>query len=570
MLTIAVNPGFALILGAIAALALPKTLRGWLMLASAIAAIVLTFAPHLGVYHGFRQIGLDVVQFRLDELSRTFGLAFGFGAVLVAIASGDRRNRYEDCAILLLAGGAATAVFAGDLITFVGATELCSVAGAWIVLAAGGSASSTAGIRFLIWQGLGGLLLLCGVAFHLAEGFNIEFAPLPADSVGGGFLFAGLFIKVGAPLAHVWFKDAVSSASPVGAAALCAFTSNVALYAFARGFAGEAVLAPIGAAMAVLGVLYALAEDDLRRAVAYSLIAQTGLALAAIGAGSPLALAGATTHAFTLVLVYSLLLFAIGAVMLQTGTARASALGGLARAMPVTAFFGVLGCFAAAGTPHLALYASQTLSLAAVANEGWRNISIILLAAAAATAAFAAVRLPAALFFGRPKTYAQVMSDVPAPFGLILAMTLAAFFLIVMGAAPGWLIRIAPPAPIPLDAFDAARAGPRLELLTGAALGYAAMLLVGATGERRARDLLDVDAFYRGPAASAARLMGAGLLWVYGRLKAAGEFALSLTGRVIAIFARASDRPLRVGPAGAAASLGALLILFALVYVFAT
>jgi hypothetical protein len=64
--------------------------------------------------------------------------------------------------------------------------------------------------------------------------------------------------------------------------------------------------------------------------------------------------------------------------------------------------------------------------------------------------------------------------------------------------------------------------------------------------------------------------MGAGLLWVYGRLKAAGEFALSLTGRVIAIFARASDRPLRVGPAGAAASLGALLILFALVYVFAT
>ena len=60
------------------------------------------------------------------------------------------------------------------------------------------------------------MLLLCGVAFHLAEGFNVEFAPLRADSVGGAFFFAGLFIKAAAPLAHVWFKDGIASASPVG------------------------------------------------------------------------------------------------------------------------------------------------------------------------------------------------------------------------------------------------------------------------------------------------------------------------------------------------------------------
>jgi multicomponent Na+:H+ antiporter subunit D len=569
MQTIGVNPGFALIVGAAAALALPKTLRGWAMIAAAIAAAVLIFAPPLGIYQGLQQIGLDVLQFRLDELSRTFGLAFAFGAVLVAIASGDRRNRYEDCAILLLAGGAATAVFAGDLITFVGATELCSIAGAWIVLAAGGSAATTAGIRFLIWQGLGGLLLLCGVAFHLAEGFNIEFAPLPADSVGGAFFFAGLFIKAAAPLAHVWFKDAIAAASPVGAAALGLFTANVALYAFARGFAGEALLAPVGAAMALGGALYALAEDDLRRALAYSLIGQMGLALAAIGAGSPLALAGAAAHAFTISLVYALLLFVVGAVMLHAGSARASKLGGLARAMPVTTFFGVLGCCAAAGAPGLGLYASQTLSLGALASESGREISLILLAAAAMAAAFALVRLPAALFFGSPKTL-LAPEDAPAPFGLILAMTLAAFFLIAMGAAPGWLTILAPPAPIPIDAFALGRAGPRLELLAGAALGYAFARLVGLGGDRRTRDLLDVDSFYRGPAAAAVRLLGRGLLQIYGAAKAAGGLALEFAGRVLEAVARASDRPLRIGAPGALASLSAILLLLALVYVFTT
>jgi hypothetical protein len=263
-----------------------------------------------------------------------------------------------------------------------------------------------------------------------------------------------------------------------------------------------------------------------------------------------------------------LLLFVVGAVMLHAGAARASKLGGLARTMPVTTFFGVLGCCAAAGAPGLGLYASQTLSLGALAIEGGREISVILLSAAAMAAAFALVRLPAALFFGRPKTLLAAPEDAPAPFGLILAMTLAAFFLIAMGAAPGWLTTLAPPAPIPIDAFALGRAGPRLELLAGSALGYAFARLVGLGGDRRTCDLLDVDSFYRGPAAAAVRLFGKGLLQIYGAAKTAGGIALEFAGRVLEAVARASDRPLRIGTPGALASLSAILLLLALVYVF--
>src|SRR5690606_28639790 len=121
------------------------------------------------------------------------------------------------------------------------------------------------GVRLLVWNGLEGLLLLVGVAFHLSAGAEgTVFARLDIESIGGGCIFAALMIRIGAPLAHVWLKDTIAHASPLGGAALSAFSTLVGVYALARFFPAEPLLVPIGAAMIVLGALYAASVDDLR------------------------------------------------------------------------------------------------------------------------------------------------------------------------------------------------------------------------------------------------------------------------------------------------------------------
>ncbi|MBL8548407.1 MAG: hypothetical protein JNJ73_00375 [Hyphomonadaceae bacterium] len=563
MIPIALNPGFALVIGAGLALAAPQAIRTTLMALSGIAACALILAPPFGDYDRFAQIGLQLVPLRLDALSQIFGLSFAIGAILISFAASYRRRRMEDVAIMLMAGGATSAAFAGDLISFVAASEVSALAGAWIVFSAGGRAALESGVRLLIWQGLGGLLLFSGIALHLADGFNSAFTRLPADSVGGALCLAGLGIKAAAPFAHVWFREALSTSSPTGAAALSLFSAKLALYGLARGFTGESILSPAGAAMAVMGALMALADEDLRRALAFSLIGQIGLVIAAIGVGAPLALAGAAGHVFTTSIAYVLLVLAAGVVCERAGTTRMSELPRVIAPMPFTAILVLLGGLSAAAIPGFAGYISESLALEAIARSGrfWSWVAIA--AASAGVVAFAAVRLPALFLGGRGATQAG------APFGVLLAMALGAFLCIAIGLAPGWLLEILPPAPVAYDAYAIDRLGERLEFKAAAAAGFAGLLWLGLTHGRRERWLNDVDAFYRGPLAAAARELGRFSQQVYGGVSRANDALMGRGARGLLGLTRLADAPAsatRAGPVvGALIMLGALILMYAMV-----
>src|SRR6185295_3967699 len=199
--------------------------------------------------------------------NRIFGVAMLISTVLIALYSGSRRNRFEDGAFLLLAGSAVSALFVGDLVSFVAAAELAALAMAGVVFASSAQGAGASGVRLLIWFGLEGLLFLVGAALHLSAGADSSvFTRLDVRQIGDAFIFAALLIRVGAPLAHVWFKDAVQHASPVGAPALTAFSTTLGVYALARLFPAEPILIPIGVAMIAIGLLYVVAENDLRAA----------------------------------------------------------------------------------------------------------------------------------------------------------------------------------------------------------------------------------------------------------------------------------------------------------------
>lgn len=539
MLTLTLNPGFVPIMMALLVLAAPRGVRGFMMAGAALLALGLLLYRDFGAAAAGAQMGLRVEALNLDALNRIFGIAMLIVLIAIAIYSRARRNRFEDAAILMLAGGAVSALFVGDFVFFVAAAALAGLAAAWTVFASPLPGADRAGVRLLIWHGLEGLLFLVGVALHIAaHAANVKLVRLDVDTISGACIFAALMIRVGAPMAHVWFKDVVSHASPAGAAALSTFTTMLGVYALARLFPAEPLLIPIGAAMIAIGALYTAAEDDLRRAGAYATMAQCGVCVALIGVGSPLALAAAEGHAFTAMLAFAGLQMAFGGLVERTGAARLSLLGGLAQAMPVSAFLMLTAGLAVAAVPGFALYATQAVALEATAQ--WELRGLWAMIAGLSGLLFVCLALRPAIEANRPTSGLAVRDE--APFTMLLGAGLAIFLCLSVGLAPRWLYDLMP-AELAFRPFDADRVAPQLELLGVAGLAYMAMRLRAAAPKRLPARLLDIDALYRGPMAAAGRWVGVAMLRFYGAWQAATERAARATADRLGRWASACDRP---------------------------
>ncbi|MDX2235156.1 MAG: proton-conducting transporter membrane subunit [Hyphomonadaceae bacterium] len=561
MIEFAVNPGYALLAGALAALTAPQAWRGAIALAASLGALALAFTPSFGQHAAFAQIGLDVVPLRLDALSQTFGVLFALVSIMLALHGAAPRVRAETGALLVLAGGALSAVYAGDFLSFVAAAELSTLAAVALLLLREEWAAQEMGMRLLGWQALSSILFLSGAAFSIGMTGEAVFERLSPATPGGALILAALGVKAGFPIAHVWLKEALPRATAAGGAAIAAYTTMLGVYGLARGYAGEPMLVVVGLAMAILPAVYAMAEDDLRRALAYGLVAQTGVMVAAIGIGSPLAMAAAAAHAFATTLAFVLLAMALGAVQARTGTARACELGGLARAMPATAALACVAALSIAGAPGTAGFASLALVLDATAqaHRSWAYYALI--AAVGASVAHTAVKIPYAAFFAP----ARKPPPPPALFGAPqLAMVYAAALIVVVGIAPQWLYAFLPPDAVRFSPYDWGRLMSHLQFGAFAALAVAAARMARLYPVETPGELRDVDRIIHGPLWTLAQRAGAALagahrLWRRGEQRGA-ETIVRLAGRWTAL----ADRPARRLAADAAWILIALSGLLAL------
>jgi multicomponent Na+:H+ antiporter subunit D len=152
-----------------------------------------------------------------------------------------------------------------------------------------------------------------------------------------------------------------------------------------------------------------------------------------------------------------------------------------------------------------------------------------------------------------------------APFPMLLGASVAAFFCLSVGLAPGWLYGLMP-SELQFQPFSLDRLAPQLELLGASGLVMlGAWVLKLAPGARPLR-LLDVDSLYRGPLAGAARWAGIVLLRLYGAVQNAGSAVTRGIARSLGAFARASDRPYDAN-AAAAIQLASFAILIVLLMV---
>ena len=220
-------------------------------------------------------------------------------------------------------------------------------------------------------------------------------------------LFAGAVGKSAQlPLSN-WLPDAMEGPTPVSALIHAATMVTAGVYLVVRAHpifeASEValfVVAIVGTITALYAATAALGQDDLKRVLAYSTISQLGFMFLAAGVGAyPVAIFHLVSHAF----FKALLFLGAGSVMHATdGDIDVRRLGGLRRAMPVTAATFVIGALALAGFPPLAGFFSKDQILAS-AYEGGRIALWVVALIAAAFTAFYVARATLLTFFGEPR-----------------------------------------------------------------------------------------------------------------------------------------------------------------------
>jgi NADH-quinone oxidoreductase subunit L len=179
---------------------------------------------------------------------------------------------------------------------------------------------------------------------------------------------------------------------------------------------------------------------DIKRVLAYSTISQYGLMMVALGVGGYTA---ALFHLFTHAFFKALLFLAAGSVIHGTDRQDVQELGGLRRAMPVTALTFGAGALALAGFPLTAGFWSkdEILNAAGAAGGLWPAALVVILLLSAALTAFYAARLFTLIFLGRPRDPAVHAHESPpvmlAPLVVFAALSLLAGFLALPLGWPG-------------------------------------------------------------------------------------------------------------------------------------
>jgi hydrogenase-4 component B len=242
----------------------------------------------------------------------------------------------------------------------------------------------------------------------------------------------GFGVKAGMFPLHIWLPSAHASAPSHVSAIMSGVAIKMGLYGLMRfsgwlplpAGAGWAVLL-LGAASAVLGAAFALAQNDLKRLLAYCSVENMGVILIGFGAGllgaangdtawGRIAMAGALLHVWNHGLFKSLLFLGAGSVLHATGTREMSRMGGLWRAMPWTAGLFLFGSAAVSALPPLNGFVSEWLVylglLDAAAGRAPAAVGIVpatvALGVAGALALAGFVKASAVVFFGAPRTRA--------------------------------------------------------------------------------------------------------------------------------------------------------------------
>jgi formate hydrogenlyase subunit 3/multisubunit Na+/H+ antiporter MnhD subunit len=423
----------------------------------------------------------------LDSLSSFFLIIVGLLTIAISSYGPSYVREFETGPYSLSTLGFFTGLFVAGLLLVLLADDAFSFMIAWEIMSLASYflvgyqylqvIHRRAALLYLLMAQLGAVAILLAFSilisshgdFTFAAMRQAELSPLWAH-IAFGLGLLGFGMKAGLVPLHVWLPEAHPVAPSPISALMSGVMLKVAIYGLIRlvfdllgtlhGGWGM-VLLIIGSGTALIGILFALMQNNLKRLLAYSSIENMGvitiglgLSILFIANGYPflgtLGMIAALYHTLNHALFKGLLFLSAGSILRATHEQNVENLGGLIRYLPYTAIFFLIGCLAISGLPPLNGFVSewltfqtalQTPSLTSGVLRAIIPLSAALLALTAALSAACFVKVYGVTFLGQPR-YQSIHSVREPAGGMIVAQAFLALLCLLSGIFPTTIIDV--------------------------------------------------------------------------------------------------------------------------------
>ena len=305
-------------------------------------------------------------------------------------------------AFLLVAAGLAGITVTGDAFNVFVFLEISSLASYALISMGRDRRALNAAFQYLIMGTIGATFILIGIGFlYMMTGtLNMEDLarrlPAVADTrtvrAGFAFLTVGIGLKLALFPLHLWLPNAYAYAPSVVSAFLAATATKVAVYTLLRFMLGifgyqfslgemplELILLALGLVGVLSASLVALYQQNVKRMLAYSSVAQIGYMMLGVGLASTTGVTASILHLFNHALMKGALFLAIGAVAYRVGGVGIAHFAGLGRHMPWTMAAIVIAGLSLIGVPLTAGFISKWYLITATLERGLWPVAVLVL-----------------------------------------------------------------------------------------------------------------------------------------------------------------------------------------------
>ena len=393
--------------------------------------------------------------FEVDMLSvyMAFGIAFlGLLVSIYSISYMEHETRVAEFYTLVtfMMAGMFGIVLAGDLFTLFVFWELMGLSSYVLVsFLKQNWGPIEAGFKYLVMSATAGAFLLLSMALLYGLTGTLNFALL-ASSIRGNpltgwtiLLFATLIVGFGVKSAivplHTWLPDAHPEAPSPISALLSGIVIETGLYAMIRllyvVFEPELFKLPLATLALVtmsVGNIMALRQDDLKRLLAYSSIAQIGYMLIGVSTGLTYGLLGTFLHVFNHSMMKGMAFLSVGSIVHETGTRDINELKGVGRMMPWTTLTVIVAFLGLGGVPGTSGFISKFVLFSSSIGAGLGILAIFGVLNSALSMAYY-LRVVMVLISGEP---AEGVTAKEAPILMLGVTVVMAILVIVLGFYP--------------------------------------------------------------------------------------------------------------------------------------
>ena len=441
---------------------LAKWLYGAVFLAVLVAATVIFYT---GIHPG-DQVIMNFDRFTLEWGLTPFatlfsyiilGLALMAGVYSLPAMKGKPRLGYFYFNFMLSIAAMLGIILSRDLISFFIFWEIMTWSSYFIVVYSGREVQKT-GLRYILFSTMGAYAMLMAIVMIYGQTHSIAISALTEnfmtfDTAAKIWIPLLMLVAFGVKSAlmplHVWAPGAYAGSPMTYTSVFSGALSKMGIYGMVivfvtmvahlpQGSVIRDAVAWMGAVTAVIGTFWAIAQDDARKLLAYSSIAQLGYIIIGVAVGTAFSMMAALFLAVMHALFKGTLFMAVGSIERQTGTADLTKVTGLIRKMPWTFIASLISIIALAGIPPVGGFVGKWMLYESLITSD--HYLLVVMVFLASTAGFLyCYKFLFGFFLGQEEKEWEHVKE--APVLMVLPMLLMAGFSVLLGVFPGIILQ---------------------------------------------------------------------------------------------------------------------------------